>query len=69
MSHQNPELQQEALTEAGCEGVSTDTASGALAERDQLTATLAIILPDGAEAGREGPGSRGRQDPREQPGL
>ena len=42
---QNPDLQIDALTEAGCDRVFTDKASGALADRPQLTAALDYLRP------------------------
>ena len=42
---QNPDLQIDALTKAGCGRVFTDKASGALADRPQLTAALDYLRP------------------------
>jgi DNA invertase Pin-like site-specific DNA recombinase len=43
---QNPELQHDALTAAGCKRIFTDKASGALREREALTAALDYLRPD-----------------------
>jgi DNA invertase Pin-like site-specific DNA recombinase len=42
---QHPDLQVDALTQAGCYRVFTDTASGARADRPQLTAILDQLRP------------------------
>jgi DNA invertase Pin-like site-specific DNA recombinase len=42
---QNPDLQQDALTAAGCARVFSDTASGALDKRPQLDALLDYLRP------------------------
>lgn len=42
---QNPALQHDALTKAGCARVFTDTASGAKADRPELAAALDYLRP------------------------
>lgn len=42
---QNPDMQEAALMEAGCDRVFVDRASGALSERPQLAAALAYLRP------------------------
>jgi DNA invertase Pin-like site-specific DNA recombinase len=42
---QTPDLQHDALSQAGCIKVFSDTASGSLAERPQLTAALDYLRP------------------------
>ncbi len=44
---QSPELQLEALRHAGCEKVFTETASGAKADRPELTRVLLDVLRQG----------------------
>lgn len=44
-NEQSPELQDEALLAAGCDRIFTDKASGALADRPELTAALDYLRP------------------------